>query len=153
MHPSGEIFATGDECKASPKVVVWNALDMKVLSTLIGTHKEGICLLAFNPKGDLLASVGLDVENTLMVHDWKTGVCLTQTSTDRCKLSALTFMSERNNIISLVSASENNLKFWQIRGQNVQCQQAIWGKSVKGRVKCMVSMGDDIVITATSSCL
>ena len=117
MHPSGEIFATGDECKASPKVVVWNALDMKVLSTLIGTHKEGICLLAFNPKGDLLASVGLDAENTLMVHDWKTGVCLTQTSTDRCKLSALTFMSEHNNIISLVSASENNLKFWQIRGK------------------------------------
>ena len=95
---------------------------MKVLNTLMGTHKGGICLLAFNPKGDLLASVGLDTENTMMVHDWKTGVLIAQTSTDKYQLKSITFMKENDNSINLVSASERNLKFWSIRGQNVQSQ-------------------------------
>jgi WD40 repeat protein len=68
-HPSGQLFATG-ETGRQPCIIVWNSQDMRSIARLECSHRVGIPLLAFNSKGDLLASVGLDDDHTLVVHDW-----------------------------------------------------------------------------------
>ena len=66
---------------------------MRVLTRINGCHKRGVPLLAFNAKGNLLASVGLDDSGTLVIHDWAQNVVQSRTPTDKRKVLAMCFMT------------------------------------------------------------
>jgi WD40 repeat protein len=74
------IVATG-EIGSAPRIIIWKAEDMKIVTTLRATHQRGVTQLAFSPDGATLASVGLDNSNCLALHNWKTGDLLVKVKT------------------------------------------------------------------------
>lgn len=130
-HPAGQIFATG-EAGRYPKIVVWNAESLQTLCRLDSSHQIGIPLLAFNEKGNLLASVGLDENNTLIIHEWEKGNVVGQTATDKQKILCVCYIlrsaeSPAGCIDIIATGGEKHIKFWWLSGKNVKSQRGIWG--------------------------
>lgn len=165
-HPAGQIFATGAAGREAG-VVVWNSKDMNVLTKLENCHERGVALLGFNTTGNLLASIGLDENNSFCIHDWSKGILILRTSTHTDRILSCAFIrnEQSNTPIELDKVAVDNrdifvtggkrfLKFWWWQGQNIQSQSAIWGNVVKERksaILCIASASKDICITGTST--
>lgn len=103
-HPSGQVFATG-ELKSNPRIVVWSAVDFRTISILENVHPAamGVGLLAFSESGKVLASVGIDDDNTLVTHEWaKRAKQMYQTATEkgRGKILCLCFLADGSSLSS-----------------------------------------------------
>eukprot|EP01039_Chlorochromonas_danica_P011314 gene11314-12624_t len=173
IHPTGQIFATG-EAGRNPSIVVWNSKDMNVLARIEGAHGTGVALLAFNPKGNILASIGLDEDNSLCIHDWSKTALLLKTPTDKGKILSCCFLY--NDIVSnnspnrafetkstdtmsttdcdiLVTGGLKCLRFWWFHGQNIQSQKAIWGNEKEEKssaILCVASGSRGVCVTGSS---
>ncbi|EQC41165.1 hypothetical protein SDRG_01142 [Saprolegnia diclina VS20] len=90
LHPNRSIGATGETGK-TPKLIVWDAASVSVLSTHRGYHKRGIIQLAFSSSGNHLASLGADDDHSLGVYS----------TTDQWKSGALTWFSKGNKAAPL----------------------------------------------------
>ncbi|RYH27855.1 hypothetical protein EON65_12920 [archaeon] len=176
-HPTGQIFATG-EAGRKPSIVVWNSKDMEVLMKIEGAHEAGVPLLAFNSKGNILASIGLDSDNSLCIHDWNKGALILKTPTENNKILSMCFIHndtnsniiEQSSLIAsvdltkgesmpagetdiLVTGGQNSLKFWWWHGQNILSQKAVWGEERgerKAGILCIASGSRDICVTGSS---
>lgn len=154
VDPTGQFFATSEIGK-SPSIVLWNVSSMTVLSRLDDCHTIGVSLLAFSKKGNLLASVGLDENNSLALHDWSKGIQILRTPNHKDKVLCLAFMLIDVHLLnktkyssSAVSSSEatssadaikletedvivtggkKHIKFWWARGKNIVSQSGLWG--------------------------
>ena len=207
-HPAGQIFATG-EAGRQPSIVIWylttfaafflycnrtlnnlgifhsidihrNSKEMEVLGKIQQAHSRGIPLLAFNSTGKLLASIGLDENSSLCLHEWLKGVEILRTPTNKGKVLALCFLASDppsadgsggnlstgtlSNLVNpsvgssardiVVTAGERHLQFWWAQGQNVQSQRALWGryrKAKRSTIMCVASANADICITGNAS--
>eukprot|EP01032_Pedospumella_encystans_P008376 gene8376-9951_t len=178
-HPAGQIFATG-EAGRQPSIIIWNSKEMEVLGKIQQAHSRGIPLLAFNSTGKLLASIGLDENSSLCLHEWLKGVEILRTPTNKGKVLALCFLASDppsvdgsggnlstgtlSNLANptvgstardiVVTAGERHLQFWWAQGQNVQSQRALWGryrKAKRSTIMCVASANADICITGNAS--
>lgn len=178
VHPTGQIFATG-EAGRKPSIVVWNSKDMCVLAKIEGSHEAGVPLLAFNSRGNILASVGLDDDNSLCIHDWNKVALILKTPTDKGKILSCCFLYNdtlSNNVLTAASVSSsfdatavdtmptsdsdvlvtgglNCLKFWWWHGQNIQSQKAVWGAAGderKSAILCIASGTRGICVSGSS---
>ena len=70
-----------------------NSKDMQVVGRIQGAHQRGVPLLAFNSTGKVLASVGLDANSSLCLHEWIKGVEILRTPTNKGKVLALCFLA------------------------------------------------------------
>lgn len=68
---------------------------MQVQSKIEHAHENGVPLLAFNSKGNVLATIGLDKDNSLCLHEWMKGVQILKTPTDKGKVLCLCFLSNQ----------------------------------------------------------
>jgi len=75
MHPDKEIVATGQVGKM-PIIQVWSTETMQTLVTLRGFHEMGIAAVTFNKDGSKIASVGLDLDHSVAIWDWRRGARL-----------------------------------------------------------------------------
>ena len=150
-HPNGQIFASGDAGR-EPVIVIWSSIDMRVIARIENSgHSSGIPLLAFNTQGNLLASVGMDDCNTLVLHDWANGIEIMRTATDKGKIFCLAFLSNPTHseegasgsqgssthggehvIDTIVTGGHKHLSFWYNNGNNVMTQHGIWGNKKRG---------------------
>ena len=166
-HPAGQIFATSEAGRKS-NIVVWNSKDMTVMTRLEEVHLMGTALLAFNSSGNMLASVGLDQDNTLSIHDWTKNLLLLSTPTSKERIYACCFLV--NDIVGvdptvesangnlppqdiIVTAGHKYLKFWWWQGQNILSQSAIWGNErheKKSTIMCVASSNKGICVTGSS---
>ena len=129
-----------------------------MLGRIACAHERGVPLLAFNSNGKILASIGLDGNSTLCLHEWLKGVEILRTPTNKGKILAMCFLSNDvsdseatdveptpktksrpmgsvdgnrgvpSNKDIVVTAGERHLQFWWTQGQNVQSQRALWGR-------------------------
>jgi WD40 repeat protein len=152
-HPSGQLFATG-ETGRQPSVIVWSSQDMRSMARIECSHLTGVPLLAFNSKGDLLASIGLDENHTLAVHDWAKNVTVLRTHTDKREVFCMCYLADSpsdfqpiSSTIDREAASTNvivtggykHVKFWWSNGQNISSQQGIFGKEERDIIMCVAS--------------
>lgn len=167
-HPVGQIFATGAAGRTA-SVVVWSSNNMSVLSKLENIHSRGVSLLAFNPLGNLLASIGLDENNSFSIHDWTKNILILNTPTNANRILSCCFMASNTNGVDeseidssnivgkrdvFVTAGKGFLKFWWWYGQNVSSQAAMWGSHTKERkstILCLSSVHPDILVSASSA--
>lgn len=165
-HPTGQVFATGEAGK-NPSIIIWNAASMKIIHSINNCHARGVSLLSFNLRGNLLASIGMDCDNTLMVYDWSKKFELFRTPTDNKKILGLAFMSFNSSFINneekvdsrylmvkdevIITVGERSVKFWWSYGQNVVCQKGIWGSYKKEIVMCVASASPNVCVTGTFS--
>ena len=158
-HPSGQLFATG-ETGRQPSILVWNSQDMRTVARLDLSHRFGVPLLSFNSKGDLLGSVGLDDDHTLVVHDWSQNITLFRTPTDKRDVLCMCYLTDNLSDIKstlpftvpainylntsathniIVTAGYKHVKFWWGQGQNVSSQRGIFGKEIRDTIMCVAS--------------
>lgn len=73
IHPLKFFVATG-ESSHSPKIHVWNVFNPEPFKVLKTYHKNGIIHITFSRDRDssLLISVGVDVQFSIQVMNWKT---------------------------------------------------------------------------------
>lgn len=153
---------------------------MEVLGKISQAHVRGVPLLAFNSTGKLLASIGLDENSSLCLHEWLKGVEILRTPTNKGKVLALCFLARdsptadssvslistntlsnvESNVVGstakdiVVTAGERHLQFWWTQGQNVQSQRALWGRhrrEKRSTIMCVASANEDICVTGNAS--
>jgi hypothetical protein len=154
---------------------------MQVLGSIRNCHERGVPLLAFNSNGKILASIGLDGNSTLCLHEWLKGVEILRTPTNKGKVLALCFLANdaadadfsamesvtpkltasvdggmrqaaKRDVV--VTAGERHLHFWWTQGQNVQSQRALWGRhreAKKSTIMCVASANAEICITGSAN--
>jgi len=175
-HPAGQLFATG-ELGSTPKIVVWNSTDVVPLRTISNTqHTSGVTLLSFNSRGDVLASMGMDEDNTIAFHIWDKNILLLKTPTGKNKVYCMSFIdhdhSDSGGGSSPVSAGaltsdalttsltdvvvtggQKHLKFWWIsNGKNIKTQTGLWGSEDKNcDVLCVSSASPNVCVTGGSN--
>ena len=130
---AGFSFVATGEIGRHPKIIVWKSDTMEVLQTLKNVHLKGIAQLAFSPSGSLLASIGLDVHNTLVIHNWKKGIEITRCATGENRVFGLSFQPDialHLDDSRLVTCGKKHLKFWNRNpnGKNYRSRPAKFGK-------------------------
>ena len=159
-HPTGVYFATGDK-HPNPTIFVWSSKDMQVLNKISNAHSNGVSLLSFNTKGNYLASLGMDGNNTLCLHDWMKGVEIFRTPTDENRVLCMAFLcgsdlakSVQNNTVAepdiICTGGFKHLKFWWAYGPNVKSQRGLWGKKKKSTVSCIASASPKICVSGST---
>jgi microtubule-associated protein-like 6 len=154
IHPSGQIFASGQSGK-NAAIVVWNSDDTQTIRRLDKAHQRGVSQLAFNTQGNLLASLGLDNDNSLAIHNWSSGIEILRTPIDKGKVLCLCFfhldsdVSSKSSEETVVTGGEKLLKFWTFQGKNVKSQRAMWGDYKRTTVLSVVSGSKGTCITGT----
>ena len=116
MHPSKKIVATGEIAKNRPCIFVWSTTDFHSVM-LVGAHTVGISLLAFSKEGSLLASCGLDKDNTIAVHDWERNVLIAKTSNQFQSLGCAFSASG-----AIVTCGVSFVTLWELEGGNLVWQ-------------------------------
>lgn len=161
-----EIVASGQMGKY-PAIHIWRIDTLQVLMTLRGFHRRGIAEMRFNAAGNLLASVGLDDQNSLAVYDWQSGVLLARASTNGTgRIMGVCFQqdapplagadasassSTSNGSSVLLTVGVNTISFWRLSGQSLVKKNAIMGK--KGLLQTFLSVafcGKDAIVGTTS---
>ena len=160
-HPTGLLFATGEK-QSNPKIYIWSSKDMQVISRIHSRHEIGVSLLAFNTKGNNLASIGMDSNNTLCLYDWVRDVIIFRTPTDHNRVLCMTFLcnsdqlkSVQKNTVSepdiICTGGFKHLKFWWTHGPNVKSQRALWGKKKKSTISCVASASPKICVSGSTN--
>jgi microtubule-associated protein-like 6 len=164
MHPTEQKVATGQMGK-NPKICIWEPADgrdrqeeINALVTLQNCHEDGVPLLAFNDRGDLLATVGMGHGNKLVVHDWSKQLPMFSTPTFTGRVFCLCFLSSRltgdadgeamdsrkgkrdGETAKCVTGGANHLTFWWSVGKNVKSQKALWPINLRAEVKVVLSV-------------
>eukprot|EP00946_MAST-07B_sp_MAST-7B-sp1_P000354 g354.t1 len=103
------LVATG-EIGHVPKIIIWEASRMRVLATIEGAHERGVVQLAFSPDGKTLASIGLDNENSLALHNWRSGTLLAKVRTGGDKVFGLIFKPQTDQAKSRVNRSSRGTR-------------------------------------------
>lgn len=154
-HPSGQLFATS-EVGRRPNITIWNSKDVRIMQRIENVHSKGVSLLAFSSSGHLLASIGMDGDSKLALHDWVKGVKLMCTSTIKGRILCMCFLyrdllNTENGICDIIiTGSEKHLYFWWSSGLNVNCQKALWGKERKDTINCVASGSPGVCVTGST---
>lgn len=121
MHPNGNLVVTGQLGRV-PKMLVWDARVMRTVREL-GGHARGISHCAFsNGDGTLLASVGLDVNHSLVIHDWRNSRIVGRATGDRRKTLCLSFTPDNHG---LVVGGVGFATFVDLSGRNMAFKHAV----------------------------
>ncbi|CUG89314.1 Hypothetical protein, putative [Bodo saltans] len=80
VSKDGTLAATGDQGKY-PCVYVWDVETKKVRAKLTGSLRRAAASLAFSDDGHLIAAVGLDDDNSVVIYDWRRGRVVAEAAT------------------------------------------------------------------------
>jgi WD40 repeat protein len=80
VSKDGNLAATGDQGKY-PCVYIWDVETKKVRAKLTGTLRRAAASLAFSDDGQLIAAVGLDDDNSVVIYDWRRGRVVAEAAT------------------------------------------------------------------------
>ena len=105
-------FVATGEIGRKPKIIIWKSSTMKVVRVIKGAHSRGVVRLAFSDDNKTLASVGRDNENSLALHNWRTGDQLASMRTGGDKVYGLVFSSKKGAGY-LVTCGHRHMTFWE----------------------------------------
>ncbi|OQS03517.1 microtubule-associated protein, partial [Thraustotheca clavata] len=139
LHPSKTIIATGETGK-TPKLIIWDASSIQVISTQRGYHSRGIVQLGFSCTGNSLVSLGADDDHSIGVY----------TTKDLWKSATLSWFSKGNKAAPLdvawhpsdehlfASVGVKYVEFWSCKSnpQITSVSKGIFGK--KGTLQKML---------------
>jgi microtubule-associated protein-like 6 len=171
LHPDKVIIATGQVGKA-PIVNLWSAETMATLSTLRGFHERGVASVGFNKDGTKVATVGLDLDHSIAVWDWRKGTPPPYCCPYQCPYCTLngggsgtriaTAMGSSDKIFDaqfnpvddvLVTCGVRHIKFWNIVGDNqLKAKRGIYGQEgVQHTMLCVAFTDAGLSLTGAQS--
>lgn len=125
-------FVATGEIGRKPKIIIWKSSTMKVIRVIKGAHSRGVCRLAFSDDNKTLASVGRDNENSLALHNWRTGEQLAFMRTGGSKVFGLVF-SPKNAAGYVVTCGQRHMNFWEKEKGSSSAQYSFRLKQKKAR--------------------
>ena len=94
-------IATGQTASKSSKgkgsIIVWDAVQSRLLCRMDGCHQRAVCSLSFNPEGNQLVSVGQDDSNTHILWEdqgggWSKAQQVATSKGDKAPVSSVLFI-------------------------------------------------------------
>ena len=148
VDPSGTLVASG-QLGRQPKIVLWDAKTAKLKMEIKDVHRRAVSLLAFDPTGVYLASVGLDDNHVMAVHNVQNNdaaVLVGKVRTGINRVMGLGFAPVGNKF-SVVTCGDQSIKFWRQIGRNFSFKKGKLGKRGTNQMfYCVGSVESDVVI-------
>jgi hypothetical protein len=134
LHPDGLTIATGEVGKEA-RVLVWDSETLSCTAGLWGTHQGGVACLCFSRDGTRIASVGIDLEHSICVWDWRRQVPLAVAKAGPQPVFSVRFSPDDSQ---LVSVGTKHVKFWQTAPGSLQAAKANFANkgSLQGFLCC-----------------
>ncbi len=108
FSPDGSTLASGGN--RDNTVILWDARTLEWKQTLTG-HTDTVAAVAFDPKGNLLASVSKD--QTVKLWNAKTGLLLRTLTGHQRALQAVAFSPDSRVVVS--AGRDGAVKFWDVQ--------------------------------------
>eukprot|EP00163_Fabomonas_tropica_P029151 TRINITY_DN615_c0_g1_i1.p1 TRINITY_DN615_c0_g1~~TRINITY_DN615_c0_g1_i1.p1 ORF type:complete len:1806 (-),score=610.31 TRINITY_DN615_c0_g1_i1:143-5560(-) len=147
VHPDGDIIATG-QVGRDPEICIWDSKTLKVLSKLKGKHARGVTALAFSPSGKMLASVGADDQNTVVLWKWQKGVAVDEVRGGLDKIFDIEFNPYDEE--QMVTCGVKHISFWKVSGNTLKKQKGVFGKICRPQTVLAVAFTKDHCIAGAS---
>eukprot|EP01038_Epipyxis_sp_PR26KG_P010144 gene10144-13646_t len=137
--------ATGQTASKATKgkggVIVWDAIQCRILSRLDACHQRGVSSLAFSPGEDMLLSVGMDDNNTHILWKdtgggWSRIAQLASSKGDKAPVLFSKWVSPNNIMVSsseyhFVTGGSAGINFWKLEGATLTKKAGRFGKKSK----------------------
>lgn len=151
VHPSGSLVATG-QIGVDPKICLWDTNSMSTISIIHKCHSRGIASIAISADGKRIASIGMDQENTIVVHELSgenVPVIASQKGGSN-KLYLLKFNPKNSN--QFIAVGTNTVRFCSFENNVLQIKNGLFGNKGTQTVLslCYITVGNEaIAITGT----
>ncbi|KAL4455920.1 hypothetical protein ABPG73_008674 [Tetrahymena malaccensis] len=116
VHPLKYLVATG-EASSKPTIHVWNVLNCEPFKILSTFHKNGIINMAFSNQSSLIVSVGMDINFSLQVTNWKTEEIIALRNSGQYHIFDVCF--NPYNRYEFVTCGTQNITVWEMNGRNI----------------------------------
>ena len=149
-HEKNFSFVATGQIGRNPLICIWRSDTMQVVSTITDCHTRGVCRVAFSPNGLILASVGIDNQNSLALHNWKSGKQLINVRTGGDKVFGLCFHPTDDT--QLVTCGHKHLTFWNRTGSGMEDANGTFGRNLANTISVLDTCYDEAgrVFAATS---
>jgi microtubule-associated protein-like 6 len=138
---TGQIASKALKGKAS--VIVWDALQGRLLSRMEGCHQRGVYSVAFSPDNQQLISVGMDDSYTHILWadmggSWSRVQQLSTSKGDRIPTVILRWVHNQHDMVKknefhFISGGNKVLSLWKIEGSTLTKKQARVGKKTNSQ--------------------
>ena len=145
------IVATG-EAGWRPSLLVWEAESLKLLSSMVGFHRNGILFTDFSPDKSKLVSIGGDEYHSMAVYAWRTRQLLWSARTMTALVADARFL--RDDLI--VTLGMEHVTFWRtVKGlPGYRRNRGDFGSLVKPEmIWCAAIVEENVVVGAESGAL
>ncbi|EGR29518.1 PH domain protein [Ichthyophthirius multifiliis] len=110
------IVATG-EAASKPSIHIWNVLNCEPLKILPTFHKNGIVTIAFSQNSSIIVSIGMDINFSIQVTNWKTEEIIALRNSGQYHIFDVCF--NPYNKYELVTCGTQNITVWELNGRNL----------------------------------
>ena len=141
------IVASSEQCTENilPNIHVWSSKSLVTMTTIKGFHRNGIQSLDFSPSGDLLLTVGMDTQQSIVIYRWREKkITFTATTTSnpiaRCQFlgTDLAFAACGDSFVYLWESEDDASPYERSR--------CLFGKSFKVQtMTCLVSIAGRMI--------
>ncbi|XP_037073171.1 echinoderm microtubule-associated protein-like 6 [Pollicipes pollicipes] len=147
VSPDKTKVATG-QLGDEPYICVWHPFTLETLSVLKDAHLIGIKRLGFSLDGKMLASLGMDDSNTLVVWDWQRGTSVASTTGHSARVLDLTWSPYTAN--ELATCGDHHLRLWHQLGNSFKSHGAVFGAAdLVQNLTCVLYQSETTLVTGT----
>ncbi|XP_048773099.2 cilia- and flagella-associated protein 44-like isoform X2 [Ostrea edulis] len=152
VHPSKKYFAVAEKGE-SPNINIFEYPSLKLHRILRGGTERSYSYVDFNPKGDLLASVGGDPDYMLTIWNWKEEQTVLRSKAFSQEVFRVTFSTELEG--QLTTAGTGHIRFWKMAdtftGLKLQGELGKFGKTEISDIEGYVELPDGKVLSGTET--
>ncbi|KAJ3402693.1 hypothetical protein HDU80_004870, partial [Chytriomyces hyalinus] len=152
VHPTRAYIALA-EVYPQPSIFIFKYPSMDLFRILNGGTSRAYSDIAFNAKGDKLASVGSDPDYMLTVWNWKTQEIILKSKAFSQDVYKVSFAPENDGI--LTTSGMGHIKFWQMSktftGLKLQGYLGKFGASELSDIAAFIQLPDGKVLSSTET--
>lgn len=151
-NPVKRICATGQQGKRAT-VCVWSVDDPSTPIAEFRGHKRAVVSVAISPDGGKVASVGLDDDHTILVHDIATKQLIASVEGDTNRILGVYWnqTAAANSTTEFVTVGVKHIRFWTLAGGSLTKQKGLLGRKGKYQAFLDCAFTPDYTLIACES--
>ncbi|KAF5842039.1 hypothetical protein DUNSADRAFT_9608 [Dunaliella salina] len=152
VHPTRKFLAVAEHCRyRSPNIYIYSYPDLKLRRVLQNGTERAYSSLAFNERGDQLASVGTWPDYLLTLWSWETEAIVLRSKAFSQDVYTLRFSPYFEG--TLTTSGTGHIRFWKMAstftGLKLQGQIGKFGNVELSDISAFVEMPDGKVLSST----
>ncbi|CAK8686101.1 unnamed protein product [Clavelina lepadiformis] len=150
VHPSGKYFVVAEK-GVKPYLLIYEFPSLKLYRILRGGTERAYSFVDFDPKGNLLASVGSAPDYMLTVWDWKKEKIMLRSKAFSQEIYRVTFSPEQEGL--LTSCGTTHIRFWKMAwtftGLKLKGELGRFGKTSLSDIEGYIQLPDGKVLSGS----